>query len=122
MVIGCPAIFLLACGGFFISTMQAILTSQYAKHRQGECSGVISQIGLITIIPSYGIALCFSYTLSSTASFFWPGISFGMVRFSCINILKNNRLNCFIYFITYSVHFVIFLVCVPMFVHTENLS
>ena len=83
MAIGVPGIFLISIGGFFISTMQALITAQYAKDRQGECSGVISQLSLVTTIPSYGIGLLFSYTLSSDASFYWPGISYAMVRFLC---------------------------------------
>lgn len=90
MSIGVPGIFLISIGGFFISTMQALITSQYAKDRQGECSGVISQLSLVTTIPSYGIALLFSYTLSSDALFYWPGISYAMVRFPCpVNFYYN---------------------------------
>lgn len=79
MIIGCPAILLLAVGGFYISTMQSILTSQYANDRQGEVSGVISQVGQLSIIPGYPIALLFSYTQSSSALIYWPGVSYGLV-------------------------------------------
>jgi ABC-type proline/glycine betaine transport system permease subunit len=97
MAIGVPGIFLISIGGFFISTMQALITAQYAKDRQGECSGVLSQLNLITTIPSYAIALLFSYTLSSDASFYWPGISYAMVSLSCpINFCYNLDKNYFV--------------------------
>jgi MFS family permease len=79
-IIGCPAVALVACGGFYLSTITALITSQYPKDRQGETTGLLSQLGLVAVIPAYGITVLFSYTQTSAALFYWPGISFGLVK------------------------------------------
>lgn len=76
VIIGVPGLFLYGCAGFVASVIQAILSQQYGKDRQGECSGVISQLMQLAVVPAYGISLIFSFTLSEGALFYWPGIVF----------------------------------------------
>ena len=83
VAVGTPGLFIVAIGGYASTTIQSIITAQYPKDQQGEVGGVLSQISILSIIPAYPIALLLSYTQSSKATFYWPGMPFAVVN-KCI--------------------------------------
>jgi hypothetical protein len=90
MSIGSPGILLFGIGAYANSIMQSIITAQYPKDQQGEVGGVLSQISILSIIPAYPIALLLSYTQSSKATFYWPGMPYAVVnifKYLCKNVL-----------------------------------
>jgi hypothetical protein len=90
VAIGTPGLFIVAIGGYAPTTIQSIITAQYPKDQQGEVGGVLSQISILSIIPAYPIALLLSYTQSSKATFYWPGMPYAVVnifKYLCKNVL-----------------------------------
>ena len=89
MSIGSPGILLFGIGAYANSIMQSIITAQYPKDQQGEVGGVLSQISILSIIPAYPIALLLSYTQSSKATFYWPGMPYAVVNMFIFYINKH---------------------------------
>lgn len=77
--LGYLAIILLAFGGLWISSIQALILRQYPEERQGEVAGALGQVSLLAVFPAYPISLLFAYTIGSNALFYWPGITYALV-------------------------------------------
>lgn len=78
--LGYLAVALLAFGGLWISSLQALILRQYPENIQGEVAGALAQVNLLAVIPAYPISLLFSYMLSSAATIYWPGVIFALVK------------------------------------------
>ena len=78
-ILGFFAALTLAFGGFWYSTLQPIITTQYVEHRQGEATGVLSQLAQLVNFLAYPTSLLFSYMISSKEKpVYWPGICFAL--------------------------------------------
>ena len=78
-ILGFLAALTLSFGGFWYSTLQSIITTQYAVHRQGEAAGVLSQLAQLVNFLAYPTSLTFSYMISSDKkAVYWPGICFAL--------------------------------------------
>ena len=73
---------LLQCfGGFYLPSLQSIITKQYSEDRQGEAMGVLQTLGQLSNVFSYPTSLLFTYIISSKSSINFPGLVFLLVGF-----------------------------------------
>jgi len=68
-----PGILCIAIGGVWSSAMQATITRQYNKDKQGEVLGVLAQQSVFAICFAYPISILFSFAIENTAKIRWPG-------------------------------------------------
>lgn len=80
--LGYLSLFLLAFGGLWISSLQALILGHYSEERQGEAAGALGQVNVLAVLPAYPISLLFSYTISSSTLFNWPGIIYALAALS----------------------------------------